>query len=130
MGLKANEFLEASRESIASLINVKKEEIIFTSGATESNNLAILGILNSYKNNHKRSIHAYTTYHASYSSIFITCIFFVESEKFQLSNNTKIASKILAIFNFATIFFNKQSRLSYNIIFILSTHFFQSEIDV
>ena len=43
MGLKANEFLEASRESIASLIKVKKEEIIFTSGATESNNLAILG---------------------------------------------------------------------------------------
>ena len=29
MGLKANEFLEASRESIASLIKVKKEEIIF-----------------------------------------------------------------------------------------------------
>ena len=56
MGLKANEFLEASRESIASLINVKKEEIIFTSGATESNNLAILGILNSYKNKGKRII--------------------------------------------------------------------------
>ena len=56
MGLKANEFLEASRESIASLIKVKKEEIIFTSGATESNNLAILGILNSYKNKGKRVI--------------------------------------------------------------------------
>ena len=56
MGLKANEFLEASRESIASLIKVKKEEIIFTSGATESNNLAILGILNSYKNKGKRII--------------------------------------------------------------------------
>lgn len=56
MGLKANEFLEASRESIASLIKVKKEEIIFTSGATESNNLAIYGILNSYKNIGKRII--------------------------------------------------------------------------
>ena len=56
MGLKANEFLEASRESIANLINVKKEEIIFTSGATESNNLAIYGIINSYKNKGKRII--------------------------------------------------------------------------
>lgn len=56
MGLKANEFLEASRESIASLIKVKKEEIIFTSGATESNTLAIQGILNSYKNKGKRIV--------------------------------------------------------------------------
>ena len=56
MGLKANEFLEASRESIANLIKVKKEEIIFTSGATESNNLAIFGVLNSYKNKPKRVI--------------------------------------------------------------------------
>ena len=56
MGLKANEFLEASRESIANLIKVKKEEIIFTSGATESNTLAIQGILSSYKNKGKRII--------------------------------------------------------------------------
>ena len=56
MGIKANEFLEASRESIAKLINVKKEEVIFTSGATESNNLAITGILSSYKNKGKRII--------------------------------------------------------------------------
>lgn len=54
LGLKANDFLEASRESIANLIKVKKEEVIFTSGATESNNLAIFGVLNSYKNNGKR----------------------------------------------------------------------------
>lgn len=56
MGLKANEFLEASRESIANLIKVKKEEIIYTSGATEANNLAIFGVLNSYKNKPKRII--------------------------------------------------------------------------
>jgi len=56
MGLKANEFLEASRESISNLIKVKKEEIIFTSGATESNNLAICGVINSYKNIGKRII--------------------------------------------------------------------------
>ena len=43
MGLRANEFLNAARESIAGLIEVEKEEVIFTSGATESNNLAIMG---------------------------------------------------------------------------------------
>ncbi len=56
MGLKANEFLEASRESIASLIMVKKNEIIFTSGASESNNLAIYGVINSYRNKGNRII--------------------------------------------------------------------------
>lgn len=56
MGLKANDFLEASRESIANLLNIKKEEVIFTSGATESNNLAVYGVINSYKNINKRII--------------------------------------------------------------------------
>jgi len=56
MGLRANEFLNAARESIAGLIEVEKEEVIFTSGATESNNLAIFGVLNSYKNKGKRII--------------------------------------------------------------------------
>ena len=36
-----------AREIFAGLLNVKKEEIIFTSGATESNNIAILGYVRS-----------------------------------------------------------------------------------
>jgi cysteine desulfurase len=39
----ATRALEKSRESIAKLINAKTNEIIFTSGATESNNLALIG---------------------------------------------------------------------------------------
>jgi len=47
-GRKASEAVEEARENIASLINAKKEEIIFTSGATESNNFAIKSIARNY----------------------------------------------------------------------------------
>lgn len=42
-GLKAKEALEKSRETIARSLGANPEEIIFTSGGTESNNLAIKG---------------------------------------------------------------------------------------
>jgi len=43
LGRKAARALEVAREQTAVLLNARPEEIIFTSGATESNNLAILG---------------------------------------------------------------------------------------
>ncbi|MFQ6087960.1 MAG: cysteine desulfurase family protein [Candidatus Methanofastidiosia archaeon] len=43
-GVKAREVLDESREKIASYINAKPEELIFTSGGTESNNLALKGL--------------------------------------------------------------------------------------
>jgi len=45
-GNNANQAVEASRKHIAELVSSEKDEIIFTSGATESNNLAILGLKN------------------------------------------------------------------------------------
>ncbi|MFZ5955202.1 MAG: cysteine desulfurase family protein [Nanoarchaeota archaeon] len=44
-GLEAKRALEESRKIIAKSINAKTEEIIFTSGGTESNNLALKGII-------------------------------------------------------------------------------------
>jgi cysteine desulfurase len=43
-GWVADEAVEAARAQVAALIGAKKEEIVFTSGATESDNLAIKGV--------------------------------------------------------------------------------------
>lgn len=42
--------LDNSRETIAKILNCKSDEIVFTSGGTESNNLAILGFARKNKN--------------------------------------------------------------------------------
>ena len=43
-GWKADDAVEAARRQVASLIGASAREIVFTSGATESNNLAIKGV--------------------------------------------------------------------------------------
>ena len=55
-GLKAAEAVEKARESIASSINAQPENIIFTSGGSEANSLAILGVADYLKKIGKRHI--------------------------------------------------------------------------
>jgi len=43
-GIKAKDTVERARSIVAGKINARKEEIVFTSGATESNNLALKGV--------------------------------------------------------------------------------------
>jgi cysteine desulfurase len=56
-GWRAEEAVESAREEVARLIGARAREIVFTSGATESNNLAIQGVARAY---HERGDHIIT----------------------------------------------------------------------
>lgn len=55
-GWDAAKHITTSRQHVANLIHANPQEIIWTSGATESNNLAIKGTLDAYKHKNKHII--------------------------------------------------------------------------
>ena len=69
LGFNAEKKVEESREIISRFLNVNNDEIYFTSGGTESNNIAIQGLVNKNK---KRGNHIITTEieHPSVLNIF------------------------------------------------------------
>lgn len=56
LGVEAKNVINASTLQIAKLLNIKENEIIYTSGASEANNTVIKGIAYEYKNRGKRII--------------------------------------------------------------------------
>ena len=63
-GWKAEDAVEQARKDVADLINANPKEIVFTSGATESDNLAIKGIAHFYKKNGKHIVTSKTEHKA------------------------------------------------------------------
>lgn len=55
-GDTARQVVEKSRQSVADLLEIKKDEVFFTSGATESDNIAILGLQNYAEKTGKKHI--------------------------------------------------------------------------
>ncbi len=51
-GKKAEKAVEDARKQVSALIGAKPEEIVFTSGGTEANNLAIIGTAMRFKSGH------------------------------------------------------------------------------
>jgi cysteine desulfurase len=68
-GNVASAAVEHSRKQISNLLNCNPKEIVFTSGATESNNLALKGIVES---NFRKNINIVTT-EIEHSSILDVC---------------------------------------------------------
>ena len=55
-GLRARKAVERARDQVAAVVGANPDEVIFTSGATESNNLAILGLAPSGETSGQRHI--------------------------------------------------------------------------
>lgn len=69
LGAESEQFYDKVKSQVARLLKCETNEVIFTSGGTESNNLAIKGIANYYKN---RGNHIITT-EIEHASVYKAC---------------------------------------------------------
>ena len=94
-GWQAEEAVDIARNQVADLINADPREIVFTSGATESDNLAIKGVAHFYQKKGKHIITSKTEHKA----VLDTCRQ-LEREGFEV---TYIAPEANGIISLATI---------------------------
>jgi cysteine desulfurase len=80
LGLESNKLINDATRQIKKILDIEEKEIIYTSGASEANNLAIFGVCRKYKN---RGKHIITTRleHSSVSECFNE----LEKEGFRVS---------------------------------------------
>ncbi len=80
LGSESKQLIDASIAQIANLLHVRPSEVIFTSGASESNNTAIKGICLKYSNRGKTIL----TTRLEHSSILEPIRYLVEQFGFQV----------------------------------------------
>ena len=81
VGSEAGLYLTKARKQIAGLLNVKEKEIVFTSGSTEANNLAIKGVALAYKS---RGNHIITS-SIEHPSVLDSCKWLEENFGFEVT---------------------------------------------
>ncbi len=79
-GMEAERYLKNAKEQIAATLKCKPEEILFTSGGTESNNMALLGAAFANK---RRGMHIITTSY-EHASVYEP-VFFLEEQGFRIT---------------------------------------------
>ncbi|MCM1988823.1 cysteine desulfurase family protein [Oceanirhabdus seepicola] len=88
----AKRAVEEAREKLASLINAKSEEIIFTAGASESNNFVIKGV-SDYKKMYEKSGNHIITSKVEHKSVLQVCRFL--NGEIYMNNEKKRLGKII-----------------------------------
>ncbi len=80
-GLEAHQALDDARSTIADLIKARPDEIVFTSGGTESDNLAVKGIAHRYR---KRGKHIIIS-SIEHSAVYNTALFLKREEGYDVT---------------------------------------------
>jgi cysteine desulfurase len=84
-GQKSREAIDDARLTISQILSCSLEEIIFTSGATESNNLALRGVIDAWKKKFPSKVPHIITSSIEHSSIRNVLLFFEEEGIAQVS---------------------------------------------
>lgn len=93
LAVNAEKAVEKAREQVAALINAKPNEIIFTSGASESNNFIIKGVADYMKYYEEKGNHIITST-VEHKSVLQTCKF-LNGEVFNNNPTKSVASRFI-----------------------------------
>lgn len=93
LAVNAEKAVEKAREQVASLINANPKEIIFTGGASESNNFIIKGVADYKKYYEEKGNHIITST-VEHKSVLQTCKF-LNGDVFWNKADTTVASQFL-----------------------------------
>ncbi len=118
LAVNAERAVEEAREKVAALINSRPEEVIFTGGASESNNFIIKGVAD-YKKFYENKGNHIITSTVEHKSVLQTCKF-LNGEVFDNRNKSNAISKFITLKNIS-----KKIDRGYNVTFLKVNEFAQ-----
>ncbi len=98
LGINAQNLIEASTKQITNLLNLQNKEIIYTSGSTEANNLALIGVALKYQT---RGKHIITTQY-EHSSVNAT-LDYLKTLGFEISYINTLDNGLLDLEHFKSL---------------------------